>query len=193
MKQTSHDIETQMPPTVRGPYIMTSSGRRFFLLDPRPEEVNLFDISHSLSQTCRWTGHTKRFLSVAEHCLLVSYLCPTLSALLHDAPEAYVGDNTRPLKVAVPQLKVVEEKIWQAIATKFRLPARLSAEVHEADQIALATEIAQGYVAEPVGFEWDRLPPPSEIQLFGLNPIQAENTFLARFKALRGEENEEST
>ena len=189
---TPYDMDAQATTFPRGPFVTTSFGRRFFLLDPKPEEVYLFDIAHALSQICRWTGATKRFLSVAEHSLFVSYLCPSLPALLHDAPEAYVGDNSRPMKAAVPQLREVEGKIWSAVATKFGIPKELSKEVHKADQVALASEIAQGFLPKPVDFEWERLPKPSELRLFGLTPIQAENAFLTRFGALRGKRNGET-
>ena len=74
----------------------------------------MLDIAHALSNTCRWTGHTSRFYSVAEHSVRVAerarellaevghglhtQLLGALWGLLHDAPEAYLVDMPRPLK-----------------------------------------------------------------------------------------------
>lgn len=179
-----HETDSQAPEDSRGPFTLTHSGQRFFLLDPRLEEVRIADIAHSLAMQCRWTGHTRRFLSIAEHSVHVSRLCPTLSALLHDAPEAYLGDCSRPLKHAVPDLVRVEKGIWAAVALKFDLPCTLSATVHHADQTALADEIVQGFVPEPWDFEWERLPKSSRRSLIGHCPQTAERQFLARFKEL---------
>jgi hypothetical protein len=82
--------------------IRTYSGH---LVDPfnlQPDDVSIVDIAHALSQLCRFTGHTRRFYSVADHCLLVASLLPTpvlrLAGLVHDASEAYFGDMAGPLK-----------------------------------------------------------------------------------------------
>src|SRR6267378_1608096 len=82
-------------------WIVTYSGLQFYHLAPTPEMVCIEDIAHALSQTCRWTGHTKFHYSVAQHSIYCSFLVPAehaLAALLHDASEAYLGDMNRPLK-----------------------------------------------------------------------------------------------
>ena len=71
-------------------YIETVSGRKFYFLNPNPEDIDIEDIAHALSMQCRFTGHTKWFYSVAEHAIWVSYLVPVhlaLEGLLHDASE----------------------------------------------------------------------------------------------------------
>lgn len=59
-------------------FIRTFTGRRFWPLDPRIEDIDIQDIAHSLSLVCRWTGHTYCFYSVAEHSLRVSLLAQQL-------------------------------------------------------------------------------------------------------------------
>lgn len=87
-----------------GNYIQTASGKLFYPLDPRAEEVCIYDIAHALSQCARWTGHTREFYSVAQHaCVvasLVAYTAPhlALAALHHDSAEAYLADICSPTK-----------------------------------------------------------------------------------------------
>src|SRR5262245_27549306 len=106
--------EIQMSQRI-GDWMQTISGRKFWPLDPRPEEVCIEDIGHALSLVCRFGGHCHTFYSVAEHSVRVSLLAEdmakssahwtdenirmiALSGLLHDAAEAYIGDMVRPLK-----------------------------------------------------------------------------------------------
>lgn len=97
---------------------MTVSGRRIHLLDFKPTDLDIEDIAHHLSMTCRFGGAVERWYSNAQHSLLVSDLCgflPTavdverlarLAGLLHDAPEAYIQDLARPTKNAVAALSM---------------------------------------------------------------------------------------
>lgn len=85
-------------------WIQTHSGKAFDVTRPEPGDVVIEDIAHALCMLCRFNGHTDRFYSVAEHSLLVLRCCETcspataLTALLHDAHEAYTGDLADPLK-----------------------------------------------------------------------------------------------
>src|SRR5574342_1090607 len=81
--------------------IITYTGRLFWPLSPRLEDINILDICHALSNQTRFTGHTREFYSVAQHSCLVSDLLPEkfkLDGLLHDASEAYLMDLARPVK-----------------------------------------------------------------------------------------------
>lgn len=73
--------------------MQTFSGALYWPMDPRPEDVNILDIAHSLSMQCRYTGHVSKFYSVAEHSVHVSNIVPkelAMCGLLHDATEAYL-------------------------------------------------------------------------------------------------------
>lgn len=150
---------TPAPPT--GPWIQTVSGKRFYLLDPRPEMICLEDIAHALGQLCRFTGHTRSFLSVAEHSVTVSHLlkpfgpAAELAGLLHDAAEAYIGDVNNPLKVALRSLRTatppaaeekssldaIEHRIKDVLAVKFDVDFNAWKEVGQvADLLALKYE-----------------------------------------------------
>lgn len=81
-----------------------SSGKGIDLAKPDPAVVDFNDIADALSKICRFNGATngpENFYSVAQHSVLVcDLLPPPLRAygLLHDAHEAYVGDQVTPFK-----------------------------------------------------------------------------------------------
>ncbi len=111
----------------RGPWVQTFSGRKFYPLSPLASEVFIADIAHALSMQCRFTGHCREFYSVAEHCCRVADLVPDrfrLHALLHDAPEAYLGDFNRPMKRHSElgrHYRDVEHAIWLQVVWAFNL------------------------------------------------------------------------
>jgi hypothetical protein len=83
------------------PLIPTFTGKRVNPMHLEVEDVDILDIAHHLSMICRYTGATEEHYSVAQHSLIVSAYCPgelKLAGLLHDAPEAYMGDLTHPIK-----------------------------------------------------------------------------------------------
>jgi uncharacterized protein len=145
-------------PSPSGPWVQTVSGKRFYLLDPRPEMITIEDIAHALGQLCRFTGHTRKFLSVAEHSVTVSHLlkpfgpAAELAGLLHDAAEAYIGDVNNPLKVALRKggktgsenlshLDEIEHRIKDVLAAKFGVDFQAWKEVGQvADLLALKHE-----------------------------------------------------
>jgi len=123
--------------------MQTYTGKRYYPVDPRADEVDIIDIAHALSMLCRFGGHCNRFYSVAEHSVCVSHLVPrehALLGLLHDATEAYVCDVPRPLKLSLPEYKDAEHLNWLAIATHFGLPFAMPACVKHADNAVLYAE-----------------------------------------------------
>src|SRR3954454_351254 len=113
---------------LRGDWMQTYSGRRFYPMNPRPSEIDPVDIAHALSLLCRYGGHVDRFYSVAEHCVLMSQaVAPenALAALLHDATEAYVCDVPRPLKRQLPGYAAIEAMVWLAIVARFDIALQL--------------------------------------------------------------------
>jgi hypothetical protein len=123
----------------------TFTGRTFSLVEPRSEDVDIVDIAVSLSRLPRFNGHTRPIesYSVAQHSTLASIYCPQcpLVALLHDAAEAYTGDITKPMKIAIgDRFKEIEQKIHMAIATRFCIPSYMPKEVKRVDDWLLRTE-----------------------------------------------------
>lgn len=173
----------------RGSWMQTYTGRRFYPLDPLPDEVDPADIAHALSLICRYGGHVDRFYSVAEHCVLLSQaVAPenALWALLHDATEAYVGDMVRPLKYHMPAYRQAEDQVADAIASRFGIDLTMPAEVREADSRILLDERAELMSAtrHPWLQDTDGSTEPLGVVVAGWPPGWAEQRYLARLSEL---------
>jgi uncharacterized protein len=131
-----------------GNWFTTHSGKKFYPLDPRPEDICIEDIAHSLSHVCRYGGHCAAHYSVAQHSVYVSLVVGerepehALWGLLHDAAEAYVGDMVRPLKQVkgMGAYRDIEAGIMIAICKVFGLPLEEPAIVKEVDRRMCVTE-----------------------------------------------------
>lgn len=115
----------------RGDWMQTFTGRQFWPLDPRAEEVDLVDIAHHLSLICRYCGASRRMYSVAEHSLGVLYVGMReamrrnplaqfnshveIAFLTHDFAEAYCHDLIRPIKRNVNGYGQIERGIAACI------------------------------------------------------------------------------
>jgi hypothetical protein len=184
----------------RADTIYTYTGRTIRPLEPDPDDICIDDIAHALSQQCRFTGHTRRFSSVAEHSVRVARMVEdidpelALEALLHDASEAYLSDIARPVKkapgFAETYLKY-EARLEAAVQRAFRLPlvSELHPTIKAADQYALEAEVAAfchpsfqdamgvSPSTDANGEPWRRWSMPS-----GWYPAVAEEMFLDSFR-----------
>lgn len=172
------------------PWILTASGRRFNLDEPRPEDVDPLDLAHALGNLCRFGGHTRVHYSVAQHSLLVSDIVGRpfrLAGLLHDAGEAYVGDVVGMLARRLPEFRAVEHRILDAVATRFGVPRwQLDApEVRHADSVALLTERASLLPPSPHPWAEDLAHArPLRRTIVPLTPVEARTQFLQRLHDL---------
>lgn len=186
--------------------IQTYSGLAYDFANPDPATVNLRDIAHALSNACRFAGHTKRFYSVAEHCVRVSRILEQqhysgliqVAGLLHDAHEAYVWDCPRPFKPLLGAAYEVYAKLADIAIAEAFLNDHGSATFHMqpikvADNIALVAEARQLMHHGPEEWEYwqDRykfVPEPPEGTFrpgtVGWSPIDAEQEFFARAREL---------
>jgi uncharacterized protein len=171
--------------------IETYSGRWFEPLNPNPADINIGDIAHALSNQCRFSGHTSRHYSVAEHSVHVSKKLPTglmLFGLLHDASEAYLVDIPAPLKHtdAFRAYREHEQKLQDMIYTKYcgRVPTeREHLEIKAVDTRMRKNE--QWCLME----QWPKQIDYSERFMLGLDVEQfkftgVKQTFLNRFAEL---------
>lgn len=85
--------------------VLVGGGKLVDPLEPDFSGVNLDDLAHNLAGICRYNGAPRRHYSVAQHSVLVSRLLleqrgyeAARAGLIHDLPEALLGDLIWPLK-----------------------------------------------------------------------------------------------
>lgn len=110
------------PGSVMDPTINTVDGKLFSYKSMDFKDLTIEGLAAALAKICRFTGHCTEFYSVAEHCLIASYLVPrnfALAALAHDLHEAVMGDMNSPLKACLPEYKTMERRAENALRYKF--------------------------------------------------------------------------
>ena len=175
----------------REPWIQLSSGRPFFVLDPKPEDFDIATIAHALARLCRFNGHVRaEWYSVAEHSVYVSLECDEAEAfegLMHDAAEAFISDITRPVKPLLGGYKAIEERIERAIAERFCLRYPWPASVRRADNAVLRAEQRDLMPPTPLPDVGREIETPMARAVVGYPPAIATQYFLRRFAQLSGE------
>lgn len=169
----------------KGDWMQVASGRPFWPLDPRADEVHLDDIAHGLSMLCRFGGHVKKFYSVAEHSVWCSLIVPpehALQALMHDATEAYCVDIPRPLKRGLSNYAEIEAAIWTATCERFGLVHDLHPSVKAADNAMCLAEAAQLMTRPEI--DWSATGEPADVKVECWSPDDAKQRFLERYAAL---------
>ncbi|AFZ72575.1 hypothetical protein [Natronobacterium gregoryi] len=109
--------------------INTHSGEQITPLSPDPEQIDLADVAHALSNLSRFTGQGKHFYSVARHAVHVSHEVESRGGsreaqrwgLLHDASEAYFADVPAPVKRSLPGYTRAEKEFQAAVREAFDL------------------------------------------------------------------------
>lgn len=169
-----------------GPTILCRSGAYFDFKDPESSEFTIEDIAHGLSHICRFAGQCKKFYSVAEHSVHASNIVPpefAFEALMHDAPEAFIGDVSKPLKGLLPDYRRIEKEVERAVLGRFNLTPPLSSTIKDADLRMLKAEQAQAMRNSdvwPVVASFEQ----ADVTLKFWEPVEAKERFLRRFAEL---------
>ena len=177
-------------------YLTTVSGRAINIQRITPDDISILDIAHSLSNLCRFAGHTREFYSVAQHSVRVAMALPPelrLAGLLHDATEAYVVDLPRPIKALLQDYKKLEARVWEAISFRFGVARFEHPLIKEMDNRALRTEWEE-LMRHPLPMEFKGLArlqadvplqPKAAYKLFLLTFAQLSDTTLAHLEEPR--------
>lgn len=187
--------------TLRDPknIMMTYPGFQFLdVFDPDPEEIKIGDIANALGMLCRYNGHVPRFYSVAEHCVLMAEhvfaversTTMAFATLMDDAPEAYIGDMTRPMKQRLPEYRAIDDRLGEIIKRKYGivLSSGVEDDIRRYDGRMLRTEmdamLGQDFVVMhfPQIAAMDPLP---GVELRYMAPAEASQAFLEAFLQLR--------
>lgn len=173
-------------------WIQTHSGKAFYPLEPRMQDIDIKDISHALSNLCRFTGHCKTAYSVGQHsvlCVWFGSLNYTLTReeklylLLHDGSEAYLGDVSSPIKYSeyMKEYLKLEYTLQSMIYTKYGLSEKVPDVVAEIDARMLATEKRDLVTPGP---EWSGLAKPFPQIITPWQPKVTRHYFLDLFDKL---------
>jgi len=183
-------------------HIATFTGKVFDLLNPKPEMVCIEDIAHSLAYQCRYTGHTKIFYSVAQHCVLMAenpdFPGDPMKKLLHDADETYLGDIAKPWKDLLRVQKgygvgsriegvgKTEQAVQTVIGEALGVDLSFSEDVKESDIRMAATEIRDVMTEMDATFLWGYdLGDEAQERIISWSPEIAEVRFLKTYNNLK--------
>jgi len=209
--------EAEHFPTDATRYIEMPGGRRFYIDNP---EFRIDDIAYGLGGQPRFNALAIRnehdhYINVAEHSVRASYMIldysldeladnftftaeeelrrvAALTALMHDAPEAYIGDMPAPWKSLLPDYRNLEHAIWRQIvdwvAEEFVIcmPYDLPALMKEVDWRCLFVETRECVQSQGKGwvkFE-EYAPTLADPACYWWSPTEAEHQFLRRFHEL---------
>ncbi len=177
-------------------FLSTMSGTgKYHFLDPSPDEIDINTIATGLSNVCRYGGKVKAgfFYSVAEHSVVLAKKVleetgcteKALSALLHDASEAYLGDVARPLKQFLPEYTAIEEKAERVIREKFNIKPMCEYGKY-LDYNVVRDEADILFSKLP---DWASLYEEVGVVIYCWEPKKARTEFLKMFTQLKGEIN----
>lgn len=180
-------------------WLLTASGSEIDLRYMASFDVRIEDVAHSLSYLNRFTGHTERPYSVAEHSVLVCDLMRThykvtdpshlLAGLLHDAHESLTGDLSAPMKQLIGSAwNEEEDRIQRAVLKRFGVWTAFTAgwqTIKDADLLALSCERISLMPMSQLPWRVLQTHPPVAVLSKGETPPHvARDRFLNRYRDL---------
>ncbi len=159
-------------------------------------DVTLIDLAWAQGHLCRFTGHSDRFYSVAEHATLVGDLMRfrggddalVLAALVHDAAEAYLGDVGRPVKKRLGSFYPECEERISAVVDEFfgiELPGDgQQVALKDCDNAICGLELHTFWPGHPVLTKTGRAESAAGLAVVGHPPRVAALNWLIRLKSV---------
>jgi 5'-deoxynucleotidase YfbR-like HD superfamily hydrolase len=170
----------------------TFTGRKFNILNPSFEMIDIRDIAKGLAYKPHFSGFSPKFFSIAEHSLAVEEMIALidkdnyharLEALLHDASEAYTGDMIKPIKNLLPNFVMIEKKIQSTIFSKYGIqPKSYDLDIKPTDNRIQDIEAMAFYRKDADLSPFERILVEKYIKY--LTPDEALKEFTARFEWL---------
>jgi hypothetical protein len=184
------------------PFIQTYTGKIVYLFEPKSEDIDIVDIAHALALQCRYGGNCRTFYSVAEHSVRMSRIMfdvmphLALTALLHDASEAYVQDVVQPMKHAMnavgSRFYVFAEAAYEKLISEvFDLYYPVPEEIKLLDRMMGATERRDLHDSQEHDWNLDTKPLSTRIDPWAWQT--AERAFLLEYQRLDVAKKEEAT
>lgn len=185
-------------------WIQTFRGNAIDFEDLDPRQIELADIAYALARTPRYNGHTGKGepLSVAQHSVMAADMAQRrgysqevqISALLHDAAEAYIGDIPQPLKAYIKRrapgvVEGLEARILCTIGQALGVRIEMSQPVKVIDLTLLASEKEALMLPAPKSWgPWMPEPDPIMVRALSRGPWawwEAGYQFMAKAFELR--------
>ncbi len=186
-----------------GEWMATSTGRKFFPLDPRPEDFTISDIAngHALDGRYGGQGRVDRFYSVAEHTYRIAeYIAKhtdkgplvALCGLVHDSPEGLLRDQPRAIKKAMRALSTpspydtISDRLEVVILKKYGLTDAMAANkafIKELDCRIVPLEKA-AIMRRPQEWAYDEFEPLEGVEIKCLPPVLAKKLWLGLYHRL---------
>lgn len=177
-------------------WIWSKDGKKLSLIHLKPSDVEIDEIAHSLSNTCRFGGHCREYYSVAEHCVIMANIMEEqgfskdeqLGALLHDASEYILTDVPRPFKPMMPEYNRYETYIMEVVEKKFGVDCH-TPEIKELDNRMVGSEARALFKNPTWVLEWPypEIPDFQQVHLACLDPKAAYFAFMLKYKELTNE------
>lgn len=190
-------------------YMEMPSGRRFYMSNPT---FDIADIAYTLAGQPRFNGTARRnekdhTINVAEHSVRASYMIleyewhgafpddrtAAMTALMHDATEAILGDVPGPWKILLPDFVKLEDYLWRSICDwvleqyGIDMPREHVAVMKLVDWRCLFLEAREVMTSQ--GRDWVRYenrPTFGDAPIYWWSPCEAEDQFLRRFYEIAG-------
>ncbi len=174
------------------------SGTSFDPLDEHPD-FKIEDIAHALGMCCRYNGHVSDFISVAEHCVMVSHIMGDKShsrelafeGLMHDAIEYVLTDVPAPFKQYLDDYRAFDAQLERKLRYHFNLNYDKSPLCKRADWLALFIEadkltVSRGEkFSDPLGLRSEALTLADRYPVHNWDWAQAKHEFLKRYWELQ--------
>lgn len=187
-----------------GVKMTTFTGKYVDPYDMSPDDLNIEDIAQGLSCMTRFAGQCRQFYSVAQHSVHCAQAVFKQTqnrklariALLHDAPEAFLCDLVRCVKLKLPDYQDAEYGIWLSVVLKFNLEplvalvhdgtveVDLPPEVRDADLRMLVTERRDLISDKSAVWDLEKTHDPYDFQVFPMEPKEARQFFIDHYKEL---------
>lgn len=175
-------------------WTITSAGNRFFPFRPNVAAIDIDDIALSLSGIYRFGGRSQ--ISVAQHCVMCCDYAShkgfparvNLALLLHDAHEAYLGDISRPVRSAFPEIATHDKSLMLKVLRWADIHAdrELLDVIETIDDLMLNNEMAAFF---PANAAWHIKPvvTPTHFRLIGWGREETRLAYLSKFTQWKAE------
>lgn len=184
----THDTDTAYRAAT---FIETYTGLPFDFREPVLDNINMIDIAHALSNQCRYSGHTRYHFSTAQHCCLLAEFVADrggsaiecFQILIHDAAEAYLVDIPRPVKQFMPEYRVWDKRVNDAVRARYGLSKLAMPSYQDDIDSRIIVDERAALMDDQRKNDWGHKMAPLGVKIESWTPIQAERTFLMQYAA----------